>query len=79
MNALLEIIQLANGDIVLRDSEGEDEPLVKISFSDDVKDMLGPNLLGMAGAMLDAATEHIAEGRDGAVELDEDAVIPVVH
>ena len=44
MSTVLEITQLNNGDIVLREAEDEGEPLVCIRFSDEVRDMLGDDL-----------------------------------
>lgn len=90
MSIFLEITQLDNGDIVLREARDEDdditeskasetlvmkqtakEPLVRIRFSNEVKDMLGSDVVGVAEAMIDAATDYLG-GLEG--ELDpEDA------
>lgn len=83
--ALLEIVRLSNGDIVLRDAGDSPgpvrgslrEPLVRIRFSREVRDMLGDDVLRVAEAMIEAATDHIAGGD----EPDEPAVVtsPVLH
>ena len=75
--AVLEITRLPNGDIVLRDAEDGREPLVRIRFSREVRDMLGEDLLSVAEAMIEAATDHIA-GDDSA---EEPPVVtsPVLH
>lgn len=91
--ALLEIVRLLNGDIVLRDADDSRgpfreplrgplqgslrEPLVRIRFSREVRDMLGDDVLRVAEAMIEAATDHIAGGD----EPDEPAVVtsPVLH
>jgi len=79
--AVLEITRLPNGDIVLRDAEdGREpfrEPMVRIRFSREVRDMLGEDLLSVAEAMIEAATDHIA-GDDSA---EEPPVVtsPVLH
>lgn len=75
--AALEITRLANGDIVLRDPEDGWEPLVRIRFSREVRDMLGEDVVLVAEAMIEAATDHIA-GHDGS---DEPSVVtsPVLH
>ncbi len=39
--AMLEIVQLSNGDIVLRDPDLGAEPLLRIQFSREVRTMLG--------------------------------------
>ncbi|MFP6835415.1 MAG: hypothetical protein VB948_04805 [Pseudomonadales bacterium] len=89
MSTVLEISQLANGDVVLRDPNEEGEPLVQIRFSDEVKDMLGDELVGVAEAMIDAATNFLEGGdprsqdgdREGHAEYDEEkpAQTRVVH
>ena len=99
MSIYLEITQLENGDIVLREAEAADredaqrqaetstllsasteaeerEPLVRISFSDEVKDMLGNELVGVAEAMIDAATDFL----DGeTIALEPQTATPVIH
>lgn len=95
MSIFLEITQLENGDIVLRETDGEPEsaqeadsnpgklrePLVRISFSDEVRDMLGEELVGVAEAMIDAATDFLGDDVvDADAELDTEAsAAPVIH
>jgi len=76
MSTLLEITELANGDVVLReaDTESAEEPLVRIRFSHEVRDMLGRDLVSVAEAMIDAATEFLEE--DSAVVEETDAHDP---
>jgi len=80
MSTLLEITELANGDVVLReaDTEAAEEPLVRIRFSNEVRDMLGRDLVGVAEAMIDAATEFL---EDEAVEVvqKEQEDSPIIH
>jgi len=80
MSTLLEITELANGDVVLReaDSEKEGEPLVRIRFSHEVRDMLGRDVVSVAEAMIDAATEFL-EDDVAAVEEGEAQTPPTVH
>ena len=70
-------MQLENGDVVL--VEGDDapqelssqEPIVSIRFASEVQDMLGEDVLAVAEAMLDAATELIyAPAEEGAGAID---------
>ena len=77
MSTVLEIMQLDNGDIVLREADTQREPLVSIRFSDEVKDMLGQDLVGVAEAMIDAATDFLSVPDDEPAEYPE--VPPVVH
>ena len=100
MSILLEITQLENGDVVLREAEEERgfkdsqlalharvgqarEPLVRIRFSEEVKDMLGSELVGVAEAMIDAATDFLGNdaelGGDSVVADDGIASDPVIH
>ena len=75
--AVLEITRLPNGDIVLRDAEDGREPLVRIRFSREVRDMLGEDLLSVAEAMIEAATDHIAG--DDSPEEPSVVTSPVLH
>ncbi len=115
MSTFLEIAQLENGDIVLREAWDEQEaepesaaagifsastddsggtaggerpagpsrrllrePLVRIRFSHEVRHLLGNELVGVAEAMIDAATDFL-DG--GSLESEEGTtpVVPVIH
>jgi hypothetical protein len=124
MSIFLEITQLENGDIVLREADDDKaerldglepeqqvigaeadtaegsrqkdslkarhgstarvrEPLVRISFSPEVRDMLGGDLVGVAEAMIDAATDYLG---GETLELDAEEMewesspgAPVIH
>ncbi len=80
MSTLLEITELANGDVVLReaDTETEGEPLVRIRFSHEVRDMLGRDVVSVAEAMIDAATEFLEED-SAAAEEGEAQSPPTIH
>lgn len=107
MSIFLEIMQLENGDIVLREADEDDgvdgdtpsgmtpadrdprvgqlrgepsarEPLVRIRFSNEVREVLGPDLVGVAEAMIDAATDYLGEVDDGTSESESEAAgVPV--
>lgn len=106
MSIYLEITQLENGDIVLREADDhadqrdetravepgrlkhgitakDRDPLVRISFSDEVKDMLGSDMVGVAEAMIDAATDYLGgeniefEGEE--LEMESVPPTPVIH
>ena len=98
MSIFLEITQLDNGDVVLREAQNDDpeqnevgddsvakaggaadpEPLVRIRFSNEVKDMLGSELVEVAEAMIDAATDYLGTET---IELGEESTpsAPVIH
>lgn len=80
MSTLLEITELANGDVVLREADCEadadHEPLVRIRFSGEVRDMLGKDLVNVAEAMIDAATEYLEAEP---VEPEGSEPAPTIH
>ncbi len=82
MTTLLEITELSNGDVVLREADTEteahNEPLVRIRFSGEVRDMLGKDLVSVAEAMIDAATEYL-EAEPEEAEAPSDDAPPTLH
>jgi hypothetical protein len=81
MSRVLEITQLDNGDIVLRETDEGSEPLISVRFSEEVRDMLDQDLIGVAEAMIDAATDYLGsepvEEESETVEAVEPP--PVIH
>lgn len=77
---VLEIAELQNGDVVLREAGSRGEPLVRIRFAGEVRDMLGDDLVTVAEAMIEAATDRLS-GSDETVDEDApyDLPPPVVH
>ncbi|HSG88833.1 MAG TPA: hypothetical protein VLA56_06455 [Pseudomonadales bacterium] len=67
---VLEIIQLANGDVILQrpSVEGvvatEDDALLRLRFSPEMLDVLGGDLLTVAEAMVEAAADALGEIQD---------------
>lgn len=55
---IIELVQLENGDIVLRHSEKPDKPLVTISISDHVANLQPEDKLDLANAMVEAGLER---------------------
>lgn len=63
--AMLEIVQLSNGDIVLRDPDhGGAEPLLRIQFSREVRTMLGGDAMQVAKLMIEAAASQMSEAAE---------------
>lgn len=58
---VIELIQLPNGDVVLRDSENPDHSLVTIKFSDHVESLLPADKLNIGKAMIEAGIERFGE------------------
>lgn len=59
--AVLELVQLENGELALRTSESESAPLVTIQFNDEVKALLGDNTAVVAQNMIQAALAGLLE------------------
>lgn len=58
---IMELLQLENGDIVLRDSESKDEPLMTLSFSEELEKMVQGAKLDIAKVMLEAGIRRHQE------------------
>ena len=59
--SLLEIVDLGDGEVVLRRVEGDAEPLVSIQFSDEANAYLMGNNLEIAKVMIQAGIEAAAQ------------------
>jgi len=66
----IELVQLANGDIALRHADNPDEPLVVITISDKVEDLMPMDKIDIAQAMVEAGIERY---RDIQVERVEES------
>ncbi len=58
---VLELVQLANGELVLRPSGSDSEPLVSIKFSDQVQAVLGDNAQMLGQHMVQSAIHLMME------------------
>lgn len=59
--AILELVQLEGGELALRNVGSENEPLVKIQFSEEVKAILGDQTPLVAQHMIQAALFGLLE------------------
>jgi len=59
--SIIELVQLENGDIALRSSDNPDKPLVTISISEEVQNLLPGEKLDVANAMIEAGIERYQE------------------
>jgi len=55
--AVIELVQLENGDIALRNSDTPDEPLLTITFSDQVRSFLQSDQMLVAHSMVEAGMD----------------------
>lgn len=76
--AYLELVELANGDIVLQRSEGDDKPLVMIRFSSEAREQIPGSCLEIARVMVQAGleaaqvvSEELSEGEIEAEDSEE--------
>lgn len=58
---LFEIVELDNGDVVLRRADDDGEPLVTIKFSDESESYLKDAKMEIARAMVQAGLEASSE------------------
>jgi len=79
MTRLLEITQLEDGEIVLKETDDESEPLIRLRFSEEVREMLGEDLVGVAEAMIDAATDFLSAEADVEESVDVEEPAPTIH
>ncbi|MBF7688471.1 hypothetical protein [Acinetobacter rathckeae] len=59
--AVLELVQLENGELALRNADSEKAPLMTIQFNDDVKEILGDQAGIVAQSMVQAALFSLLE------------------
>ena len=62
--SFLEIVELENGDIVLKRADSEDEPLLSIRFSDESREYLPEARLEVARAMIQAGAATNSSATD---------------
>lgn len=60
-DAVLELVQLENGELALRNADSEKAPLVTIQFNDEVRALLGENTALVAQHMIQAALMGLLE------------------
>lgn len=76
-----EIVQLSNGDYALRRIDDDSAPLVRISFSQEAREMMEDRDMNVAKAMIAAGIEaagNIAHDIDWEDD-DNDAIDPQPH
>ena len=66
--ALLEIIEVAQGRVVLRRADGRGDPLIEVSFSTETLSYMNDVCLDVAKVMIQAGIAAVASG-DSSVEF----------
>lgn len=77
--AILEIVELADGEVVLRPSEGEGTPLVSIRFSDEALELLRHSRFDVAREMIDHAITRSKLWEGGEMIEEDDEAPATVH
>ncbi len=78
-DSFLEIVVLESGDIVVRRAkQQQDEPLLTLSFSEELQSKLGNERLNIAKIMLSAGIQLVAEAGARQQEAEAEALRPVV-
>lgn len=79
--SLLEIIDLGDGEVVLKRADEDSEPLVRIKFSDESRVYLMDNGLEVAKAMIQAGIQAAAMiAEQGEMEIETSMEAPrILH
>lgn len=76
--AILEIVELPDGEVVLRPSDGEGEALVSIRFSEQALELLRHSRFDVAREMIDHAITRTKLWEEGDV-IEEDTDHITMH
>jgi len=60
-NSYYEIVELENGEIALKRVDSDGEPLVRVSFSDEVKFYLQDQCIDIAKAMINTGIQIVGQ------------------
>ena len=71
----LEIVELADGTIVLRRPDEEGQPLLTVTFSEEARDFLQGNHVEVAKVMIGAGMQAAGQIMEDDVDLDEHRVL----
>ncbi|MDP4651997.1 MAG: hypothetical protein NWR12_06910 [Haliea sp.] len=77
--ALLEIVDLGDGEIVLQRAEDDSQPLLRIQFSDEARDYLMDNGLEVAKVMIQAGMQAAAAISEKDSSSDGGGQLRTVH
>ncbi|HMU90479.1 MAG TPA: hypothetical protein PKC34_07680 [Pseudomonadales bacterium] len=69
----LEIVELADGEVVLQRSDGAGDPLIQLRFSDEAISYLNSSHVEIAKAMIQAGIQLISRAHSFSAHLDQGA------
>lgn len=75
----IELVQLANGDIALRRADEPNDPLVVITISDKVEDLMPMDKIDIAQSMVEAGIERYRDIQVERVEESQTANSGLLH
>jgi len=75
----IELVQLANGDIALRRADEPNDPLVVITISDKVEDLMPMDKIDIAQSMVEAGIERYRDIQIERVEESQSANSGLLH
>jgi len=61
LETLLEIVELENGDLAIRRAEEDGEPLMVVTFSNELRETLDEKYVDVGRMMLSAGVQMVAE------------------
>jgi len=70
--ALYEIVMLPNGDFALQRADENEEPLIRIHFSEDARAMLQDAGMDVAKAMIDAGIDVVEQLGEESEQEEQD-------
>lgn len=76
---VLEIIELESGELAIRNADSDDEPMIKVNFSEELRDKLSGEYLDVARVMLTAGIQMVAESGLELNEAEEPEPEPTIH
>jgi hypothetical protein len=77
--SLLEIVERAEGEFILKRAESDAEPLVTISFSTEARSYMTDSGLGVARAMIQAAFQAASVSSEQVEGEAAPVIPPVLH
>ncbi len=78
---VLEIVELEEGGLAIRNPDSQSsEPMIKVNFSDEIKEKLNDQYLDVAKVMLTAGIQMMADtGLNLADSAEEEVVEHTIH
>lgn len=72
MSAVLEIVEMINGDIILKPAGENKKPLLTIRFSGEAKQYVSNDRIEVAKAMINAGIDALSELKNVKIDLEEE-------